>query len=237
MNVVIFNILASLWFHLIAFHSLVSIKKTNDNSMKSILVTHTITSMITGFISITSILKINVYHINGRDVHLLRYIEWLFCAPLLTSQICQAGNFVYIDTIIVVTLTVAFCLCGVIAAITNIFWAKVVLGVQGTVYSLIVVRNLLNHAFQQTEMASRTKTINKINIIVTTFTWPLYVLTWGLGPDVYDVISGEQEQIIETLLSVLLKSVAGLYAFIVYSELDIQEFGNTLVETLQNYIV
>jgi bacteriorhodopsin len=133
-------------------------------------------------------------------------------------------------------LTASFCLCGIIAAITRVLWAKVLLGTQGTIYSLIVIKHLLDHAFQET-IVSRMNRINKVNIITTVFIWPLFVVTWGFGPDVYNIISGEQELIIETSLSLLLKSVSGLYAFLVYREFNIQQFGDTLVETLQNYMV
>lgn len=235
MHVFIFNICSSLWFHIIAFHSLICTPKTSDNTLKHILVTHAITSIITGFILIASVLNIHIYRINGRDVNLLRYIEWLLCTPLLTSEICQAGHFDYVNTVIILILTASFCLCGILAAMTHVLWAKIVLGAQGTVYSLIVIKILLKHAFQETN-GSQMNTINKINIITTTCIWPLFVVTWGFGPDVYNIITGEQELIIETTLSLLLKSVSGLYAFLVYSEFDIYEFGDTVVATLQNYI-
>lgn len=235
MRVIIFGVFNTCWFHTLSFYSLLRISKTNDMNLKKILLSHAIACLINGLIAMATLLNMHMYHINGRDIYLLRYIEWVVCTPLLTSEICQAGEFEHMDTTVILCLTIAFNLCGMLAAITRTMWAKIILGVQGTIYSLFVVHKLLSYAFRQRQQ-SRQTTINIFNIFVTAFVWPLYVITWGLGPDVYGVITGQQEWVVQSVMSIILKTMFASYAMLTHLDFDIENVANVMIEIAQNSV-
>jgi bacteriorhodopsin len=131
------------------------------------------------------------------------------------------------ETVTIVCLTIAFCFCGFIAALTSLLWAKIFLGMKGSLYASFVIYRLIKVLYQEHSKVSH------INIIMTIFVWPLYVATWGMGPDVFHVISGRREWIIQSILSILLKTISVSYAFLTYEEVDIENASNVTFELMQ----
>ena len=64
----------------------------------------------------------------------------------------------------------------------------------------------------------------------------MYVATWGMGPDVFNIISGRKEWLVQCALSILLKTISASYAFLTYDETDVDNASGATMELIQ-YIV
>jgi bacteriorhodopsin len=133
-------------------------------------------------------------------------------------------------------MTIAFCVCGTIAALTYLFWAKVLLGLQGSVYASIVIFKLFQSLSREQNRTSTSHRVRTFNITATTLIWPLYVATWGMGPDVYHVISGRREWIIQSIFSIVLKTISASFAILTYSEVDIENAASATMELVQCFV-
>jgi bacteriorhodopsin len=229
----IVGVLNSLWFHILGFYSLSRVSKTDNIQLKSAMLYHSLTCFLNGFVAFLVLINMHSIIINGRRLYYLRYVEWTLCTPLLTYEICLVSAINIHETFIIVTLTVAFCLCGTVAALTNLFWAKVFLGIKGSFCACVVMCKLVNVVIQGHDGLSSTDKLNKFNILANTFIWPLYVATWGMGPDVFHLISGQQELIMQSLFSIVLKTLQASYAFLTYDEMDIENTSNATFELMQ----
>lgn len=217
----------SLWYHALGAYSLSRVSKTNNLPLKYSIFFHSLTCFINGFVAFLVLLDMHVVQLHGRPIYYLRYVEWTLCTPLLTYEICQVASMDICETVTIVWLTIAFCFCGSIAAFTNLFWAKIILGLKGSLYASFVIYKLIKVLYQKQSKVSH------INIIMTIIVWPLYVATWGMGPDVFHVISGRREWIIQSIFSILLKTISVSYAFLTYEEVDIENAFNATMELMQ----
>jgi bacteriorhodopsin len=134
----------------------------------------------------------------------------------------------------IVVLTLSFCICGSIAAFTSYQWAKIVLGVKGTIYCIVVLYKL-GRALVQGSQRDFMQNVGYYNFITTVIVWPLYILTWGLGPDVYSIISANDEEFVQQISSLILKTFAVAYAILTF-DFDIEAIEEVVVE-IANFAV
>jgi bacteriorhodopsin len=227
------SVMNSLWYHFLGFYCMSRVSKTENVKLKSAMLYHSITCFINGFIAFLTIIDMHITNINGRPIYYLRYLEWTLCTPLLTYEICQVSDMNIHETMAIVSFTIAFCLCGAIAAFTRFFWAKVVLGIKGSFYACIVVYKLIDVTVQRHGDISATNNLNTFNTIAITLIWPMYVATWGMGPDVFHIISGRREWIMQSIFSIVLKTLQASYAFLTYNEMDVENASNATFELVQ----
>lgn len=123
-------------------------------------------------------------------------------------EMCLAIDLTLDQSFPVIVLTIAFCVCGAIAVFTTSLWAKIGLGMLGSFYCLVVLFILWSVALSNTTRLSRCGTVN---IVFASLIWPIFILTWGLGPDVYGVMDFRTEFWWESSLSLVLKTVAMIY--------------------------
>lgn len=227
---IVLEVVNSLWYHALGLYSLSRVQKTDKIQLKSAVFVHSLACFINGFVAFLALLNMHVMQMNGRTIYYLRYVEWTLCTPLLTYEICTIASMDVCQTMIIVFLTVAFCLCGTIAALTSLLWAKLLLGLKGSVYASIVMYKL----FQILHLGQ--DKISHINILTNILIWPMYVATWGMGPDVFNIISGRKEWLVQCALSILLKTISASYAFLTYDETDVDNASGATMELIQ-YIV
>lgn len=236
------EILVAFWYNLVGVFIITRINYSTNEREKYVLAYHAAVCLINSLISFAGVLNLHTTTIEGRTVYFLRYIEWTICTPLMTCEMCQSAQMLAYDTTVIVILTLAFTFCGSIAALTKYFWAKSVLGLQGTIYAMIVVYKLLKHGLSPYENPSNTivdshveyeRRINKLNMMASAFIWPMYVIMWSLGPDMFNLISGKTEWIIENLLSIVLKTVCASYALLTYNYTDVEDTMARVVDVLE----
>jgi bacteriorhodopsin len=171
---------------------------------------------------------------NG-NIKYLRYVEWTICTPMMTYEICVTTSMQHYHIVSIVVLTVAFCFCGSVAAVTPHVWAKILLGSQGTLYCIVVLFVLWKSVLDKdNDGQSLKKKIGYGNLIVTSFFWPLYVVSWGLGPDVFHLISTHHESLIQAIMSILLKTFALSYSFLTFDMTfdNLVEYGIDVLSNL-----
>lgn len=174
---------------------------TPDQNIKLLVSLQGIISLINAFCMILQIITNSLF---------IRYLEWTLTSPLMILQICIATNVQSVKSISIVSLTVSFCLCGSIAAITDIFWLKILLGAKGSIYCISTLYLLWSHMFSLNDIVNINK-IAYLNLVSATLLWPFFVSTWALGPDVCKILSFENELLIENTMSLILKTIAFLY--------------------------
>lgn len=77
-----------------------------------------------------------------------------------------------------------------------------------------------------------------INMLATVTIWPIYVLLWNMGSDMFQILSIDRELFAETIVSFVLKTVGASYIFI-SSALETREDGESddgdhIVERITN---
>lgn len=224
---IVLSIINFLWYNVLGLYSISRVQKTDKVQLKSALFLHSVACFINGFVAFLALINMHVMQINGRTIYYLRYVEWTLCTPLLTYEICKVASMNNHQIMIIVSLTVAFCLCGTIAALTKYFWAKIFLGLKGSVFAYIVMYKL----FQVLHLGK--EQVSHINILTLILIWPMYVATWGIGPDVFDIISGRKEWIIQCALSLLLKTISASYAILTYDEIDVENTAGAGMDMMQ----
>jgi bacteriorhodopsin len=153
---------------------------------------------------------------------------------MMTYEMCLASRMSSYEIRTIVALTIAFCICGTISAFTSYLWAKIALGVKGTIYCIIVLYKLGRESFQDTPRDFM-QNVGYYNFITTVIVWPLYILTWGLGPDVYSIISANDEEFVQQISSLILKTFAVAYAILTF-DFDIEAIEEVVVE-IANFAV
>lgn len=236
------SIFVAVWYNFVGVFIITRVNHSANEREKNVLAYHAAVCLINSLISFASVLNLHVTIIEGRAVYFLRYIEWTVCTPLMTCEMCQSSQMLAYDTTVIVILTIAFSFCGSIAALTKQFWAKSVLGVQGTIYALIVVYKLLKYGFasmveapvdEHLQLECR---INKMNIMMSAFIWPMYVIMWTMGPDMFGIVSGRTEWIVENILSIALKTICASYTLLTYHKADSEDamtMVNDVIEIVQ----
>lgn len=237
----VLNIFVAVWYHIVGVFIITRINHSTNDREKYVLAYHAAVCLINSLISFASVLNLHIAVLGGRNVYFLRYIEWTVCTPLMTCEMCQSSQMLAYDTIVIVILTFAFSFCGSIAALTKILWAKSVLAMQGTIYALIVMYKLMKYGFAHTEIPfdehmELERKINKMNIMLAAFIWPMYVVMWISGPDMFELVSGRTEWIVENILSIVLKSLCSSYILLTYHRGDLEDamtMVNDVIEIVQ----
>lgn len=178
---------------------------------------HGIVCFVNSFCALLQVANLDSLHFSGNKIAYLRYVEWSLCAPLMTLEVMVSARFTMSQICPILVLTIAFCICGTIAAFSLIFWIKILLGVQGSLYSSIVIYRLWKIALcKQPNINDNNVEVETAiaNLCVTSIIWPIYIVTWGLGPDVYGVLSRSQEVLSEQLASIILKMFGLSYALV-----------------------
>ncbi len=213
----IFILYQIIWYNILGLYSLYRGSFLNNGSYKSAAI-HGIVCFINSFCCIMQYINLDLLFINEIRIKYLRYIEWTVCTPLMILEIALSSNLTSIQTMPIIVLSISFCLCGTIAAMTTIMWFKIVLGVQGTLYCIIVIYRLWKLTLEKIDFATKDTRVAIANLLCATTIWPVFVVTWGLGPDVYQVINIKHEYIIDSVSSITLKTFALSFALISTSE-------------------
>jgi bacteriorhodopsin len=236
----VIQVFTVVWYNVVGVFIITRVNHSTTDRVKYILAYHAAVCLINSLISFASILNLHVAIIEGRTVYFLRYIEWTLCTPIMSCEMCQSAQMLTYDTIIIVILTLAFSFCGSIASLTRHLWAKTILGFQGTAYAMIVIHKLLKYGTNNNvidtihddhlQMEHR---INKMNIMSAAFIWPMYVIAWSLGPDVFGMISGYTEWMIENILSLALKTICTSYTLLTYRYVDVEDTMSRVTDILE----
>jgi bacteriorhodopsin len=177
---------------------------------------------------------------NGRAIDWTRYVEWTFCCPLLVSEICVYGGFGTRTTIEMICFCLAFNMAGVMAAFCDELFIKIFLGAQGMVF-YVCMEWLMWSAWRRIRVRMADKHMRLvvgINMLATVTIWPIYVLLWNMGSDMFQILSIDRELFAETIVSFVLKTVGASYIFI-SSALETREDGESddgdhIVERITN---
>lgn len=147
-------------------------------------------------------------------VNYMRYIEWGMTAPLIVLNICLGLKIPSYQAASLMVMTDAYCICGLLSALTSSFWAKVYFGCVGCICAISVQAKIF------ASIKDTTNPFVKTSLVTTSLIYPIYVVTWAIGPDVWGVITPAQEMITEVILSLIVKSLCTVYLFIYYNRLD-----------------
>jgi bacteriorhodopsin len=227
------NIISIVWYNTLGLFCL-SRSTCESEIARNVTFIHGCVCLINGFCVFLGLANLDTIIMNSREIGYLRYVEWTLCTPMMTYEMCVASRITAWETKTIVALTVAFCLCGSIAAVIEHEWAKIVLGVKGTLYCLIVLYRIGRSGFSVAPRDFMHRA-GYYNFIVAVTVWPLFVLTWGLGPDVYSIISVHDEIFAQRIFSIILKSCAVLYSISTYN-IDIETFEEIIIELASNGI-
>ena len=221
------SVTSMVWYNIMGLFCL-SRYKCESEIARSITFVHGVVCLINGFCVFLGLANLDRMNIRSREVSYLRYVEWTICTPLMTYEMCLASRISKWEINTILVFTIAFCICGSIAALTSYQWAKLVLGVKGSIYCIIVLYKLGYACFRgnPSDFMSR---VGYYNFIVTLTLWPLYVFTWGLGPDVYSIISAHDEIYAQHMFSLILKSCAAMYSILTFN-FDIEAFEEVIIE-------
>lgn len=228
------NIFSIIWYNVIGLFCL-SRWKCQSEIAKSITFIHGCVCLINGFCIFLGLANLDKIHLANRDVAYLRYVEWTLCTPMMTYEMCLASRMLSCEIKTIVALTVAFCICGSIAAFTSYQWTKIVLGIKGTIYCVIVLYKIGHACFNDTTPQDFMHNVGYYNFIATVLVWPLYICSWGLGPDVLSIISANDEDFAQQIFSLILKSVAVAYSILTF-DFDIEAVEEVIVE-IANFAV
>jgi bacteriorhodopsin len=166
--------------------------------------------LFNSFCMLIYILKLKYAYVFSFRITYIRYIEWIVCNPLMIYQICLSSDVSQSESFVLCMLVMAYCICGILCSLTSRNIVKTLLTLEGCVYCVIVVFRLLQLTSKNNEKGRIAKTA-RVNLIMCCISYPLYVLTWGMGPEIFDVIPLHQELILESSLSLVLKTTATMY--------------------------
>jgi bacteriorhodopsin len=206
------NCILTGWYSLLSCRCLIKGNKNGSRSQKACLV-HGIVCLVNQFCYALKMANLDTIIIDGRPVAYLRYVEWTIGSPLMLMEIAITMNMPSLQMTQPIVLTVAFCICGTISAISQELWVKIYLGIQGTVFFLLSMYIVWNHYITTRKNTQKSMKLGLCNLVIATSVWPMYIVTWGLGPDVYHVISRKHENLAETIASTFLKTSAMTYSF------------------------
>lgn len=216
---IIFIVFQIVWYNFLGLLSLYRGSITTNGVYQSAAI-HGIVCFINAFCRILEFIKINKLYINNSSINYLRYTEWTICTPLMILEITLASRFSAAQTLPLIVLSVAFCLSGSIAALTRIMWLKIILGVKGTFYCVIVIFRLWKIILNKRNIfvSKKEYEVSLINLMFASLLYPVFIVTWALGPDIYHVINIRHELLIENISSLTLKTCALSFALISTSE-------------------
>jgi bacteriorhodopsin len=151
-------------------------------------------------------------HAANTFIKYVKYIEWTSCTPLMVYELCIMNSVCQSTKASCIVMSTAFCICGTIAAVNHTIHMKTFLGVQGILYSIVVLYQLWKESF-----ATAGNRLSIAQLIITSAVWPLYVVCWGSGPDVFMIITLHQETMIYMIVGVVFKT-ASTFLVVRYSE-------------------
>lgn len=164
--------------------------------------------VVCAFCQLLGACEVNMMTVHGtHTIVYSKYLEWMLCTPLWCFLILDSYGVDAIGTAQGMIYSISFCVCGFCAALTSRFWIKIWLVIQGCFCCLVVLWILWRVAVHP----PRESRVAKINLIMTSLTYPIFTLTWALGPDVFAVTSLRNEFIWESCLSLFLKTIALSY--------------------------
>ena len=168
-------------------------------------------------------------------INLVRYLEWTICSPLMVMEVCIAQGTPLVQTGFIAILTILFCMCGIITAYTNVMWVKIVVEVNGCIACIAVVYYLWSHTFYSFRSGNKRAIAGLFNTGIMVCLWPMYVLSWSLGPDMLYKINAKTELLIQNFLSIFVKSM-GLSYVVFFSKEDlIEPFANIFI-TIMSFV-
>lgn len=203
------SFISIIWYNFLAFKCLHH-KSNAEEITPSIL--HGFVCIFNSFCSFFYILGINNVDFHGKTLSYVKYMEWTVCSPIMVTQMCMGYGLPPSITFPLAVYTAAFCVCGILGALAEPLWIKILFTCEGSAYCIIVLYRLWMSAkaCDPERIESRSA---KVNFVMACLLWPMYVVTWGLGSDVYGLISSDCEFWIETGMSLALKTTAMTYVF------------------------
>jgi bacteriorhodopsin len=179
--------------------------------------------LLFSFSQIIATAGMNTVVLNGRTLCWSKFLDWCVSCPLLTA--CTAMSYDAPKSVVLNlgAYTFSFCICGLGAALVKQLWIKIVLTVQGCFVAAFVIYEL----WRISRNPVKPSRIADMYLYTTMITWPVFTLTWMLGPDVFFFLSQKHEYWLETCLSMLIKSVGFCYAF---SEEEYLTYGTQIWE-------
>lgn len=205
------------WYNFIGLICLYRGSFQQVGSLKASVI-HGIVCLVNSFCSLLYAIDMDVLQFDGKSIKYLRYVEWTICSTLMLLEMMISSKLTSTQMTPLLVLTLAFCMCGTIAALSALIWVKLLMAVQGTFYCVIVLLRLWRVVLEKHIPKDIDINVAIVNLMMATAIWPMYILTWGLGPDVFAVISDRQETLAELIASVILKTVGMTYAFVSASE-------------------
>lgn len=196
---------AFVYFSAMGYYCMVH--KTNPDKLETGAVLGFI-MIVCSFCQVLGACEVNTFIVHGD--HLIvysKFLEWTMCTPLWCFLIMDSYGVDPVNTAQAMLYSLSFCVDGFAAALANHLWLKIWLTCQGCLSCSIVLYILwvvAKHPPKQSRIAWS-------NLVLTSLTYPLMTLTWGLGPDVFGVLSHKNEFILETCISLFMKSVALSY--------------------------
>lgn len=194
---------------------------------------HGLVCFIVSFCCLLSVIGLDSFIYQGKTVQYVRYMEWTVCSPLMVLEMCMASKASIATTFSTVILTFSYCLCGAISVLAHSLWFKVLMGIEGSIFCVIVLQRLWRMSRKERDKDTEEKA-GWINLLSASLLWPMFVLTWGLGPDVYGVLDSKVETWVENLMSFTLKLMAMTYTMVDALGIEGQEnFVDSLFQFLQ----
>lgn len=219
MNVSTFLCLGSVaWYNVMSIYCIY--KGSTQTTLEQATLVHGIVCMVNVFIYLAKYQHLGIFVISKREIHESRYIEWIICSPLMVLEIALCSKMSSSNITISIILTIAFCICGSLAAFVHATWIKILLGIKGSLYCTYVIyllwMTVLRNASATNARITKDKElgVSILNLSMASIIWPLYIITWFLGPDVCNVISIVLENNIQSISSILLKTTAFSYALV-----------------------
>lgn len=202
------------WYYIIGLFSLYK-GTIKDNDAHQSATVHGIVCFVNGFCCILQLAKLDTIITPNASIKYLRYIEWFICVPLMVLEVALSSKFEGNDIILVVFLSSSFCVSGSIAAFATTIMMKIFMGVQGSIFCIIMLYRMWKLVLEKRSTYKNIELhIAFSNLIMMTIIWPVFVITWGLGQDVYGFLSIHQELLVHMILSIVLKTFALSYALI-----------------------
>lgn len=137
--------------------------------------------MVNAFIYLAKYQHLGIFLISKREIHESRYVEWILCSPLMVLEMGLCSRMSPSNITVSITLTIAFCICGSLAAVVHTLWIKVLLGIKGTFYCTYVIyllwRTVLQNASATNARVTKDKElgVSILNLSMASIIWPIYV--------------------------------------------------------------
>jgi hypothetical protein len=125
---------------------------------------------------------------------------------MLVAIMCESYGSPPHKTLRLASLTASYCICGIAAVMSQRLWVQAYFITLGSLICAFVTLRLIQLA-QNPPHPSRVATAN---LVCMCLAYPVVVCLWGLS-DIYQVMPVHHEFLIETILMVIIKTVAFLY--------------------------